>query len=160
MRHVLKLDDPGVAPLLLSLRKRFPAAQVSFPVVDYGCVPVETLRLATVPTEVAVVRIVPGGTAAVEAFYSTLLVPVELELLGLRAVRSVFAAVVRGRLAGACVVNGASEFLAEERKTLGPWWFAQEYECRFMDTVDQVFATEVIDEAITEEVAPLFGGTA
>ena len=113
MRHVLKLDDPGVAPLLLSLRKRFPAAQVSFPVVDCGCVPVETLRLATVPTEVAVVRIVPGGTAAVEAFYSTLLVPVEVELLGLRGVRSVFAAIVRGRLAGACVVNGASEGFGE-----------------------------------------------
>ena len=51
-----------------------------------------------------------------------------------------------------------SEFLEEERRTLGPWWFAQEYECRFMDTVDQVFATEVIDKAITDEVAPLFGG--
>lgn len=51
-----------------------------------------------------------------------------------------------------------SEFLKEERETLGPWWFAQEYECRFMDTVDQVFATEVINKAITDEVAPLFGG--
>jgi hypothetical protein len=51
------------------------------------------------------------------------------------------------------------EFLEEERKTLGPWWFAQEYECRFMDTVDQVFQTDVIDGAITDEVAPLFGGT-
>jgi hypothetical protein len=49
-------------------------------------------------------------------------------------------------------------FLEEERKTLGPWWFAQEYECRFMDTVDQVFQTDVIDGAITEEVAPLFRG--
>jgi hypothetical protein len=47
-------------------------------------------------------------------------------------------------------------FLEEERKTLGPWWFAQEYECRFMDTVDQVFQTDVIDGAITDEVAPLF----
>jgi hypothetical protein len=51
-----------------------------------------------------------------------------------------------------------SEFLEEERRTLGPWWFAQEYECRFMDTLDQVFATEVIAKAITDEVAPLFGG--
>jgi hypothetical protein len=52
-----------------------------------------------------------------------------------------------------------SEFLEEERQTLGPWWFAQEYECKFMDTVDQVFATQVIAKAITDEVAPLFGGT-
>ena len=52
-----------------------------------------------------------------------------------------------------------SEFLEEERRTLGPWWFAQEYECRFMNTVDQVFATEVIHKAITDEVAPLFGDT-
>jgi hypothetical protein len=50
-------------------------------------------------------------------------------------------------------------FLEEERKTLGPWWFAQEYLCRFMDTVDQVFQTDVIDWAITDEVVPLFGGT-
>jgi hypothetical protein len=50
------------------------------------------------------------------------------------------------------------EFLEEERRTLGPWWFAQEYECRFMDTLDQVFAAGVIDKAITDEVAPLFGG--
>jgi hypothetical protein len=50
------------------------------------------------------------------------------------------------------------EFLKEERKTLGPWWFAQEYECKFMDTVDQVFQTDVIDGAITDEVPPLFGG--
>jgi hypothetical protein len=53
-----------------------------------------------------------------------------------------------------------AEFLAEEREALGGRWYAQEYECRFMDTVDQVFATEVIDKAITEEVAPLFGGAA
>jgi len=51
-------------------------------------------------------------------------------------------------------------FLEEEAQALGPWWYAQEYECRFMDTVDQVFATEVIDKAITDEVAPLFGGAA
>jgi hypothetical protein len=50
-----------------------------------------------------------------------------------------------------------ASFLEEERETLGPWWFAQEYECRFMDTVDQVFPTEVVEKAITDEVVPLFG---
>lgn len=52
----------------------------------------------------------------------------------------------------------SSEFLEEERNSLGPWWFAQEYECRFMETMDSVFSHEVIEGAMTSEVAPLFGG--
>jgi hypothetical protein len=31
------------------------------------------------------------------------------------------------------------EFLEEERRTLGEWWFAQEYECRFLDAESQAF---------------------
>ncbi len=51
-------------------------------------------------------------------------------------------------------------FLEEERKALGPWWYAQEYECRFMEATDSVFAYEVVEGAITAEVEPLFGGAA
>ena len=47
-------------------------------------------------------------------------------------------------------------FLAEERRTLGDWWFKQEYLCEFVDTVDQVFAYEDIMRAITPDVLPLF----
>ncbi len=50
-----------------------------------------------------------------------------------------------------------SSFLQEERSALGPWWYAQEYECRFMDVNDQVFPTEAIDRAMSAEVKPLFG---
>jgi hypothetical protein len=50
------------------------------------------------------------------------------------------------------------EFLEEEREALGPWWYAQEYECRFMETEDQLFGHDVVDRAITAEVTPLFGG--
>ena len=50
------------------------------------------------------------------------------------------------------------EFLEEERKALGPWWFAQEYECRFMETDDAIFTHEVVERAITDEVKPLFAG--
>ena len=50
------------------------------------------------------------------------------------------------------------EFLEEERQSLGEWWYRQEYFCEFMDTVDQVFATEVVERAVTEEVKPLFIG--
>ena len=50
-----------------------------------------------------------------------------------------------------------ASFLAEEREALGQWWYAQEYECRFMEAVDSVFTTELIEAALSDEVAPLFG---
>ncbi len=49
-------------------------------------------------------------------------------------------------------------FLAEERRSLGPWWYGQEYECAFSETTDSVFSYEEIQGAITSEIAPLFGG--
>jgi hypothetical protein len=49
-----------------------------------------------------------------------------------------------------------ADFLAEEREAIGEWWYAQEYECRFMEAVDSVFTTELIEAALSDEVAPLF----
>ena len=46
----------------------------------------------------------------------------------------------------------SSEFLEEERRTLGEWWFRQEYECAFMDAETQVFGREDIEMAFAEEV--------
>jgi len=51
-------------------------------------------------------------------------------------------------------------FLEEERRALGPWFFEQEYFCKFLDTIDQVFRTEDIEAALDSNVKPLFGGTA
>ncbi len=51
-----------------------------------------------------------------------------------------------------------ADFLAEERRSLGPWWYAQEYECRFMETTDSVFGYAEIARAVTHDVVPLFGG--
>jgi hypothetical protein len=51
----------------------------------------------------------------------------------------------------------APAFLEEERASLGPLWFASEYECAFVDTVDQVFGFEVVMGALTQDVTPLFG---
>jgi hypothetical protein len=48
-------------------------------------------------------------------------------------------------------------FLTEEREALGEWWYAQEYECRFMEAVDSVFTSELIQAALSDEVEPLFG---
>jgi hypothetical protein len=51
----------------------------------------------------------------------------------------------------------SGEFLEEERASLPPFIFRQEYECSFEETEDQVFTTDLIDRALTDEVQPLFG---
>ncbi|MDP2990145.1 MAG: hypothetical protein Q8O57_06220, partial [Kiritimatiellota bacterium] len=47
-------------------------------------------------------------------------------------------------------------FLAEERASLGDWWFQQEYDCQFVETVDQVFSYDVVMAAISAEIQPLW----
>src|SRR5215208_11587 len=47
-------------------------------------------------------------------------------------------------------------FLMEEEESLPPFIFRQEYECSFEETEDQVFTTDLIDRAVTDEVEPLF----
>lgn len=44
------------------------------------------------------------------------------------------------------------EFLEEERRSLGEWWYQQEYMCEFMEAVDAVFRTEDIQQMFKEEV--------
>jgi hypothetical protein len=51
-------------------------------------------------------------------------------------------------------------FLEEEQMALPSWVFRQEYGCSFEETDDQIFTTEMIERAVTPEVAPLFGGGA
>jgi RNA polymerase sigma factor (sigma-70 family) len=48
-----------------------------------------------------------------------------------------------------------SAFLDEERRALGPRWYAQEYECSFEDAVDQVFAYADIMAALSPDLEPL-----
>src|SRR5215207_6165074 len=48
-------------------------------------------------------------------------------------------------------------FYEEERASLPPFIFRQEYQCSFEETEDQVFTTDMIDKAVTDEVKPLFG---
>lgn len=47
--------------------------------------------------------------------------------------------------------------LAEERVELGDRWFAQEYECEFVDVIDAVFSESDIVSAMAEPRPPLFG---
>jgi hypothetical protein len=48
------------------------------------------------------------------------------------------------------------EFLAEEMIELG-YWYAQEYLCRFLEAIGQVFSDEAIDAAFHDDIPPLFG---
>lgn len=56
--------------------------------------------------------------------------------------------------AGDCPRISAS-FLAEERRALGDWWFAQEYGCEFGEAIDAVFRNEDIRSALSDDVVPL-----
>lgn len=46
------------------------------------------------------------------------------------------------------------EFLAEERHTLGGWWFRQEYECEFLDRETAAFTYDQVQAAFAKEVEP------
>jgi hypothetical protein len=51
------------------------------------------------------------------------------------------------------------DFLEEERRALGPRWFAMEYLCEFGDAIDAVFRGEDIDAALSDQgVRPLCVG--
>jgi hypothetical protein len=47
------------------------------------------------------------------------------------------------------------EFLEEERRSMPPRWFNQEYQCSFEATEDQVFDYEDVMAALSPDVAPL-----
>jgi len=49
-------------------------------------------------------------------------------------------------------------FLAEEERSLGPWWYRQEYACQFSETIDQLFAYDDVMAAVSRDVQPLFIG--
>jgi hypothetical protein len=46
----------------------------------------------------------------------------------------------------------SATFLEEERRTMGQWWFAQEYGCQFLDAETQAFTREEVDRAFAEPV--------
>jgi hypothetical protein len=48
------------------------------------------------------------------------------------------------------------DFLERERRSLGDWFYRQEYECQFSETRDSVFSFESIQNALSDEVLPLF----
>lgn len=47
------------------------------------------------------------------------------------------------------------EFIAQEKRELPEWWFAQEYMAEFRDPIDQVFSSEAISKAVKPEIEVL-----
>jgi hypothetical protein len=50
----------------------------------------------------------------------------------------------------------SAQFLEAERRSLGEWWYRQEYECQFLDAIDQVFSYDAVMGAMSDFVEPLF----
>jgi hypothetical protein len=46
----------------------------------------------------------------------------------------------------------SEEFLEEERRSMGDWWYQQEYECTFLDAETQPFGREEVERVFEEEV--------
>jgi hypothetical protein len=49
------------------------------------------------------------------------------------------------------------EWLEAERRTIGDWWFRQEYLTEFVESIDSVFLYDDIQRALDADVQPLFG---
>lgn len=48
----------------------------------------------------------------------------------------------------------APSFLEEERRTVGEWWYSQEYGCQFLDAQSAAFGRAEVDAMFAEEVVP------
>jgi len=48
------------------------------------------------------------------------------------------------------------EFLAEEKRVLGPWFYAQEFACQFGDNGASLFSHDVVMASLSPDVQPLF----
>ena len=49
----------------------------------------------------------------------------------------------------------ARSFLEQEREEMGDRWFRQEFLCEFVDSSSGIFGRDLVEEAITSDVAPL-----
>ena len=50
----------------------------------------------------------------------------------------------------------SSEFLEQEKASLGDWWYRQEYQCEFTDTDQSIFSYDLVHQALDDHVRPLF----
>jgi len=68
----------------------------------------------------------------------------------------------RARVTAYDIPRISRAWLNAERKKIGEWWFSQEYLCEFVDTDDQLYPTDLVDAAESDDVAsfgiPMLGG--
>jgi hypothetical protein len=50
----------------------------------------------------------------------------------------------------------SAEFLKQEREGMSEWRYRQEFDCQFVETVDQIFSYDTIRAAFDPSVTPLF----
>jgi len=62
----------------------------------------------------------------------------------------------RTKITAAMCPRIPKDWLEQERKTIGDWWYRQEYMCDFVETDSQVFSYEDIQRALDPTVKPLF----
>jgi hypothetical protein len=48
------------------------------------------------------------------------------------------------------------EFLSDELVSIGPWWYDQEYRCKFLDNISGFFDMDQIRAGLDEGLSPLF----
>ncbi len=51
----------------------------------------------------------------------------------------------------------SAEFLEEEQRAMGDWWFSQEYMCEFRESTDSVFSHADVMAALDTDAKPFFG---
>ncbi|MFL5282503.1 MAG: terminase large subunit domain-containing protein [Rhodopila sp.] len=49
----------------------------------------------------------------------------------------------------------SQQFLEQERRDIGEWWFQQEYMCKFVDSDTQLFSSDSIGRAFRADLTPL-----
>jgi hypothetical protein len=62
----------------------------------------------------------------------------------------------RTKITGGDCPRIPAEWLEQERRAIGDWWYRQEYLCEFVETIDQVFSYDDIQRALDDSVTPLF----
>lgn len=50
----------------------------------------------------------------------------------------------------------SADFLREELRSLGSWWYQQEYMCEFIDPAGSLFSSALLERTFSEDIKPLF----